>query len=104
MDTDQRPTPRKRSRRGPRCIRDGCRRTQAKGYTHCTQVSLLLDALRQQSPPPPQLAPPPPSPPPQSLSVPPLPSLPAAQRLRTAPEEVIPAAQRLAAALFLLRL
>jgi hypothetical protein len=33
MDTDQIPTPRKRSRRGPRCIRDGCGRTQAKGNT-----------------------------------------------------------------------
>jgi hypothetical protein len=43
MDTDQRPTPRKRSRRGPRCTRDGCRRTQSKGNTHCTQVCQLLD-------------------------------------------------------------
>jgi hypothetical protein len=43
MDTDQRPTPRKRSRRGPRCIRDGCGRSQAKGHTHCTKVCQLLD-------------------------------------------------------------
>src|SRR6476660_7497573 len=43
MDTDQRPTPRKRSRRGPRCTRDGCGRTQSKGNTHCTQVCQLLD-------------------------------------------------------------
>jgi hypothetical protein len=43
MDTDQRPTPRKRSRRGPRCIRDGCGRTQAKGNTHCTRICQMLD-------------------------------------------------------------
>jgi hypothetical protein len=43
MDTDQTPTPRKRSRRGPRCTRDGCGRTQSKGNTHCTHVCLLLD-------------------------------------------------------------
>jgi len=43
MDTDQRPTPRKRSRRGPRCIRNGCGRTQSKGNTRCTHVCLLLD-------------------------------------------------------------
>jgi hypothetical protein len=43
MDTDQRPTPRTRSRRGPRCIRDGCGRTQAKGHSHCTQICRLLD-------------------------------------------------------------
>ena len=43
MDTDQRPTPRKRSRRGPRCIRDGCGRTQAKGNTHCTRICQILD-------------------------------------------------------------
>ncbi len=43
MDTDQRPTPRKRSRRGPRCIRDGCERTQAKGNRHCSYICQLLD-------------------------------------------------------------
>jgi hypothetical protein len=43
MDTDQTRTPRKRSRRGPRCARDGCGRTQSKGNTHCTHVCLLLD-------------------------------------------------------------
>ena len=43
MDTDQTPTPRKRSRRGPRCARDGCGRTQSKGNTHCTHGCLLLD-------------------------------------------------------------
>jgi hypothetical protein len=41
MDTDQRPTPRKRSRRGPRCIRDGCGRTRSKGHSHCTQICRL---------------------------------------------------------------
>jgi hypothetical protein len=43
MDADQRPTPRMRSRRGPRRTRDGCGRTQSKANTHCTQVCLLLD-------------------------------------------------------------
>ena len=43
MDTDQRPTPRKRSRRGPRCIRDGCGRTQAKKHSHCTRICQMLD-------------------------------------------------------------
>jgi hypothetical protein len=43
MDTDQRPTPRKRSRRGPHCIRDGCGRTQSKGNTPLhSRVSIAL--------------------------------------------------------------
>ena len=36
-------TARNRRSRGPRCNRDGCRRSQAKGQTHCTQVCQLLD-------------------------------------------------------------
>jgi hypothetical protein len=43
MDTDQTRTPRKRSRRGRRCIRDRCGRTQAKGNTHCTRICQMLD-------------------------------------------------------------
>jgi hypothetical protein len=34
---------RNRRGRGPRCSRDGCNRSQAKGQTHCTQVCQLLD-------------------------------------------------------------
>ena len=34
---------RNRRGRGPRCTREGCNRSQAKGQTHCTQVCQLLD-------------------------------------------------------------
>ncbi len=44
MDTETPTEPKpKRGRPGPRCIRDGCGRTQSKGNTHCTRVCQMLD-------------------------------------------------------------